>query len=281
MVNKSTHHSPWKYEDIISYALFLFSPVMRILGFVFLLLFVSSCKTDVVVPCGANEVLAGRLCSEFRSLNGTPSGTVEYSYSDNGNTVITDFVDPNGKELKTIRYTYKDGLILTQRETEEGLEKAISFSYNDQDSISSIAYFTGVEIDSIVYCDFENGNRIKVRVQDGTQILRFEDYRYDSDGTLNRVSYFSADSTLLRYRQFKFFGTERILIKNRTPDHQLIYSDNLELDSDGHLIQNIRRSATLDTILVITNKYGDLGKLVEKTEESSAGITAIRYYYYE
>ena len=254
---------------------------MRLSGIAFLILFLSSCKTDVVVPCGPNEILSGRICSEFRSHNGLPSGTVDYAYSNNGLSLTTDFVDPKGRKLRSIRYTFKNGLILTERETEGGLEKAISYSYNDQDSISSIAYFTGVDIDSIAYCDFENGKRAKVRVQDGTRMIRFEDYRYDSNGTLNRISYFSSDSTLLGYRQFQFFGTQRILIKYRTPEHDLFYSDNLELSSHGLLSQRIRRSAALDTISIITNRYDDTGKLVEKTEESSTDITSIRYYYYE
>ena len=243
--------------------------------------FFTSCSTDVVAPCESNYALFGRICSEFKSRNNTPVGTVDYAYSENGNSLVTDFIDPNGKIERTIRYTFKNGTVVSERETINGEEKTKSYSYDDQDSISSIAYFTGAEIDSIAFCDFENGKRTQVRVQNDDDILRFTDYRYDSDGTLNRISYYSADSNLLGYLQYEFFGNNKVRVKKRTPQHLLIHTDNLELNSSNQIEQNVRRSGVGDTILIETNTYDQLGKLVEKTRDSGFETNSIRYYYYE
>ena len=281
MENKSTDHSSWVGKDIRSYTLFLFSQQMRNLFFLVGLVFFTSCSTDVVAPCGTNYTLFGRICSEFKLRNEVPVGTVEYIYSENGNSLVTDFIDPNGNVERTVRYTFKDAIVVTERETINGEEKTKSYSYNDHDSISSIAYFTGAEIDSIAFCDFENGKRVQFRVQNGDEILRFDDYRYDSDGTLNRISYFSADSSLIGYLQYEFFGNNKVRVKKRTPQHLLIHTDNIELNSLNQIEQNVRRSGVGDTILVVTNTLDQRGKLVEKTKVAGTETTSIRYYYYE
>lgn len=281
MDNKSSDHSSWVSEDILSNPLFLFSLQMRNLFFLLGLIFFTSCSTDVVAPCGTDHALFGRICSEFKSRNDVPVGTVDYVYSQNGNALITDYVDPNGNVERTVRYTFKDAIVVTERETINGEEKTKSYSYNDHDSISSIAYFTGAEIDSIAFCDFENGKRVRVRVQVGEEILRFADFRYDSGGTLNRVSNYAADSSLLGYLQYEFYGNNKIRIKKRTPQHLLIHTDNIELNSLNQIEQNVRRSGVGDTILVVSNTFNRQGKLFEKTLVTPSESTSIRYYYYE
>jgi hypothetical protein len=281
MENKTTHHWSWVGEDNLTPTLFLFSQPMRRLLYLMGLIFLASCTADVVAPCGTNDELIGRICSEFKSRNDASVGTVDYAYADGGNSLTTDFIAPNGKVERTIRYTFKDGAVLTKRETIDGVEKALSYSFDDQDSISSIAYFTGVVIDSITFCDFENGKRVQIRVQAGDEILRFDDYRYDSDGTLNRISHYSADSSLLGYLEYELFGNNKIRVKKKTPQHLLIHTDNFELNTMGKVEQKIRRSAVGDTLMVVTNTYNQLGKLVEKSRVSGIEANAIRYYYYK
>jgi hypothetical protein len=254
---------------------------MRNLFYLIAMILCSSCTTDLVVPCETDNALFGRICSEFRLKNDDAVGTVDYMYSDGGKSLVTDFIDLNGTVKRTVRYTYKDGLILTERETINGEEKAISYSYNDQDSISSIAYFTGAEIDSIAFCDFDNGKRVKVLVQDGDEILRFEDYRYDFDGTLNRISSYTADSSLIGYHQYEFFDNNKVRVRKKTPQHLLIHTDNIDLNDLNQIEQNVRRSAVSDTILVVTNTFNQLGKLIEKTEVAGFESSSVRYYYYQ
>lgn len=254
---------------------------MRNLLFLIYLAFLSSCSTDIVAPCGTDEALYGRVCSEFKMRNNEPVGTVEYAYTDNGNSLVTDFIDPKGRIDRTIRYTFKHGAIVSERETINGSEKTKAYSYNDQDSISSVAYFTGAEIDSIAFCDFENGRRSHVRVQSGNEILRYVEYRYDSDGLLNRCSYFTTDSVLLGYLQYEFFGNNKVRIRKRTPQHLLVHTNNLELNNLNQIEKNVRRSAIGDTVLILTNTFDLQGKLVEKTEVAGNESNSIRYYYYE
>ena len=253
---------------------------MRSLVVGLMIMMVAGCTSDQVVPCTGDGPF-GRTCSEFRTQDGEPIGTVEYRYSNNGNTLVTDYVTPSGSIARTVSFNLKGEQVLNEREIIEGQEKVIAYSYNDIDSVSSIAYFTDQEIDSIAYCEFAGARRVKVRVQDGDEILRWEDYRYDSEGYLNRISYFGGDSTLIRYRQFEFFSNGKMKVIERTAQHVALHTDNIELDILNRPLKSIRRSAGGDTLFSVHFAYGQLGKLVEKTEATPDPTSSIQYYYYE
>lgn len=198
------------------------------------ILALGACQTDLLIPCNEVEELTGEICREFIEVNDLPVGTVEYSYDPLKRVNRKTFKNNANSTEKTLSYEYANNRVSAIIESTENASSRIAYGFDEADSLVSVAYFSAGQIDSLLFIGRMGGKRISERLEVSNDVVRFQEYRYrQSDGVLDRISFYTADSVLRFYQQYEFFqdGTERI--EKRSTEHLLQQKTVIRRNSAG------------------------------------------------
>lgn len=231
---------------------------MRTILLAYTLLTLVACSTDDLIPCSKNGQ-QGKLCKEYRYLNGAPSGFVDHEHD--GDSVLTSrFYDDELRLQKTIINRFENGRTSIISEQWPGRASNVrTYHYNEMDSLAGVHYGAN---DSVMEFDYHLGKRQRVSVFHKGVLNRYDEYRYFlDDGKLYRVySYNNADS-LLSYLSFEYFSSGHLRQSHYSADHHLIDRRIFSFAPDG-----------LITSVELTDS---LGQVAERTEYLYSGQNVI------
>lgn len=244
-------------------------------------LFLIGCQTDLLIPCDGPEILSGEICREFVEVDNNPVGTVEYSYDSVNRIRTRTFRSTDDAAEKTLTYSYSDNLLVSISEEVNGAITETAYGYNEMDSLISVAYFSEGQIDSIRFIDRIGEKRERERLEVNGAMQSSKEYRYrQSDGILDRVSFYDSANDLLFYHRFEFFqdGSERIEL--RTTDHILVFKTVIRRNDSGHLTL-VEVKDPQDGPLRTTNFIYDAeGRIINTEFVSEAESRKTTYLYY-
>lgn len=244
-------------------------------------LFLAGCQTDLLIPCNGPDSLNGEICREFVEVDYNPVGTVEYTY-DSLNRVQSRVFRSTGNSIqKTITYNYSGSNLVSIEEEVNGLSSITAFGFNELDSLVSIEYFSGGQIDSILFIDRPGEKREAERLEVDGIIQWSKEYRYrQSDGILDRVSFYNSASSLLYYDRYEFFQDGSQRIEKRSADHVLVNKTVIRRNEAGDPTL-VEVKDPLDMTIRITDLIYDADGRITSTERiENLEIRKTTYLYY-
>jgi hypothetical protein len=244
-------------------------------------LFLAACQTDLVIPCNHVEGLAGRVCREFVEVDESPVGTVEYEYDTLNRVRVRAFRNNDNSTQKTLTYEYAESSISAVYESVGNTERRTAFGYDTQDSLISVAYFSVGQIDSILFIDRIAGKRIAERLEVWDTLVYFQEYRYrQSDGILDRISFYASDSVLRFYHRIEFFqdGSERI--EKRSKDHLLEEQTVIRRNEAGQITLIEVKNPQAEPISSTSFLYDAEGNITCSEVSQIANFRKTTYLYY-
>lgn len=223
----------------------------------------SSCTTDVLLPCSEDGV-AGELCREYRYFNDSPVGYV--TFAQQGDSLMTSNSYNQASNLeKTVTEQFDDGRISIISEKFPDKESRVqTWHYNEMDSLWLIVYGAN---DSSLEISYENGKRLREVYSHQGVMKRYNEYRYfTDDGQLYRIYNFGGDGALLRYRSFEYFhSTGQTRVSYYSAENDLV--GKRVYNSQNGLITSIVFSDNSGTVTERSDYIYDASlHLVEKTE---------------
>lgn len=192
---------------------------MKIHHLLFLLLLLSSCSSDGLVPCDG-EGPEGKLCREYRHANGSPVGYVEFKYQGDSMIVSRSF-NQNSALQKTETERFESGrtTVISEQYPDQN-SKVQTWHYNGSDSLESIVYGAN---DSMLQIVYEAGKRKRESYLNAGELNRYLEYRYfQDDGKLYRIYLYDSKDVLLSYRSFEYFNTGHHRVSYFSGDHTLL-----------------------------------------------------------
>lgn len=198
-------------------------------------LFLAGCQTDLLIPCSGPDSLNGEICREFVEVDDNPVGTVEYTYDALNRVQSRVFRNTGNSIQKTITYSYTQNNLASVEEEVNGLSSITAFGFNEMDSLVSVAYFFQGQIDSILFIDRLGEKREAERLEIDGVTHWTKEYRYrQSDGILDRVSFYDSTSSLLYYDRYEFFQDGSQRIEKRSADHLLVNKTVIRRNQAGN-----------------------------------------------
>lgn len=236
---------------------------MTIHHLLFLLLLLSSCTSDGLVPCDG-EGPEGKLCREYRHANGSPVGYVEFEYQGDS-VVVSSFFDQNSALQKTVTERFESGrtTVISEQYSDQD-SKVQTWHYNGSDSLESIVHGAN---DSMLQIVYEEGKRKRESYLNAGELNRYLEYRYfQDDGNLYRIYLYNAQDVLLSYRSFEYFNTGHHRVSYFSGDHTLLGRRVYRFSQAG-LISSIEFTDSSGTVTEREDYIYDGNlNLIERTE---------------
>lgn len=245
----------------------------------FLALALSSCTSDVLLPC-SNDGPPGRTCREYRFHDGDAQGYVEFEYS--GDSVVSYIFDRNSNLVKTIiERSSEERIISVTNQFPDAPSVVGTYHYNELDSLFLIVYGAN---DSTVNISYEDGKRsVEARVV-GTDTIGSKAFRYfQDDGELYRISEYDGSNELITYRNFDYFNTDGVVqyrTSEYTPEHELLGRKLYTFTQLGLISSMEYRLADGTIAESMSYIYDGAGKLTEKNGHRLGTTSKSVYLYY-
>lgn len=238
---------------------------MRALVVLLVMLLLSGCAEDALVPCSENDGPAGALCREYRFDNGSPVGHWEYTYRGDSAIDIEVF-NTAGRVVRTVTERYEGGLLRTVvQRSGDGRSVVSSHHYLSNDSLELIVHGG---VDSTVCFTYDaEGRRSRIEVHHGPVRVRATEYRYFVDqDRLYRVHFYDGNDSLLRYWNHEYFLDGRVRIDVYTAEHRSVGHYVQDWSADGRLLSSrfTEPDQTISRKLNLT--YDAVGRLTERSE---------------
>ena len=252
---------------------------MRLTIFSLLLFFLVGCTPDELIPC-REDGPSGKLCREYRYYNDEPQGYVELDYV--GDSVVSSLYDRNSILQKTVIERFDGDRVISITSQYPDQESVVgTYHYNEMDSLFLIVYGAN---DSTLQISYVDGKRFRETRLIEEVIMYYTEYRYfQDDGKLYRKSLYSANDSLINYRNFDYFNTngiERYRTTEYSSEHELIGRRLFTFSQNG-LISSMEYRLADGTVAASMNYiYAGAGTLIEETGQSYGNTSKSLYLYH-
>ncbi|MBL4587116.1 MAG: hypothetical protein JKX84_08695 [Flavobacteriales bacterium] len=248
-----------------------------ILAFIALCWF-SSCTRDELVPCDKYGGIQGNMCREYRFVNGSSVGYLEFEHK--GDTAIfTSFYNENNVLQQTSVKRFEDGRInAIATQFPDGPSLVQSWHYNELDSLSIIVFGAN---DSLIKVTYEEGQRVRETYSSDSVVSRYTRYQYfQADGVLFKVSDYNGKDSLLRYRILEDFSNGKKRINYFAGNNVNLGYRISDFSNSGLITSSEFRDATGIVTETATYLYNAKDNLTERAETTANSSSKSIFLYY-
>jgi len=243
-------------------------------------LLLMGCGPDVLLPCEEGDAeLSGLLCREYRYVNGSPIGYLEYAHRGDSAIDISTY-DTQAILQKTSTERYSNGQLRTVVERfSNGSRVVRSYNYLSNDSLECLVFGAADSTEYFLYD--EMGRRSRAERRTGETLTGAVDYRYfEDEDALYRITMRNGMDSILEYRNHEYFTDGRVRIEHFGADHAFKGYTLRQWTADGQLLTSYFTDPEMVTTERLEFIYDAQGRPTERIAKGTSGSDRSVFMYH-